>query len=59
MWNLGQIREKKEDILSIYAQLDLEFKNCFLHICDTYNWFRFYRLDFQLNTDFPFQFCIF
>ena len=35
-----------------------------LHTCDTYNFdylqhitFRFYLIDFQLNTDFPSQFC--
>ena len=35
-------------------------------MCDTYNCdylkhntFRFNFIDFQLNTDFPFQFCIF
>ena len=35
-------------------------------MCDTYNCdylqhitFRFNLIDFQLNTDFPFQFCIF
>ena len=41
-----------------------------LHTCDTYNHhdncdylphtvFHFYLIDFQLNTDFPFQFCVF
>ena len=37
-----------------------------LHICDTYYLdylthtnFRFYIFDFQLNTDFPSQFCVF
>ena len=36
-------------------------------MCDTYNYcdylkhstFRFNLIDFQLNTDFPFQFCVF
>ena len=37
-----------------------------LHMCDTYNYdylkyrtFRFNFIDFQLNIDFPFQFCVF
>ena len=50
----------KFDILSITAKLKLEFK-ILLHMCDTYNCdylkystFRFYLIDFQLNTRFPF-----
>ena len=55
----------KFDILSITASLKLNFKNS-LHMCYTYNCdylkhstFRFNLIDFQLNTDFSFQFCVF
>ena len=41
-------------------------QNNLLHMCDTYNCdylkhstFRFNLIDFQLNKDFPSQFCVF
>ena len=55
----------KIDILSITASLKFESKNSFAHV-NTYNCdylqhstFRFNLIDFQLNTDFPSQFCVF
>ena len=46
--------------------IEVRFLKILLHTCDTYNCdylqhstFRFNLIDFQLNTDFPFQFCIF
>ena len=64
MWNLGQFRENFY-ILSITAWLKFESKNSFA-ICDTNNGdylqhttFRFYLIDFQLNTDLPSKFCVF
>ena len=55
MWNLGQYLENWSSNLKIL-----------LHMCDTYNCdylkhstFRFKWIDFQLNTVFPFQFCVF
>ena len=56
----------KFDILSITPFKKFEFKNPFLHICDTHicvylphTTFRFFLINFQLNTDFPFEFCAF
>ena len=64
MWNLGQYRENL-----IFCQQLLNWSSnlkILLHMCDTYNFdylkhstFRFNLIDFQLNTDFPSQFCIF
>ena len=63
MWNLGQYRENL-----IFCQLLNWSSNLkiLLHKCDTYNCdylkhstFCFNSIDFQLNTDFPYQFCIF
>ena len=55
----------KFDILSI-TTLNFKSKNPFARTCDTYNCdylqhttFCFYLIDFQLNTDFPSQFCVF
>ena len=62
MWNLGQYRENLifcQQLLNWNSNL----KNL-LHTCDKYNCdylkhstFRFNLFDFQLNTDFPSQFC--
>ena len=64
MWNLGQYHENL-----IFCQLLLNWSSnlkILLHMCETYNCddlkhstFRFNLIDFQLNTDFPSQFCIF
>ena len=61
IWILGQFFEKI-DILSKTVWLKFESKN---PIFDTYNYdylphtiFRFYLIEFQLNTDFATQFCI-
>ena len=53
----------------IFCQLLLNWSanlKILLHMCDTYNCdylqhstFRFNLIDFQLNTDFPSQFCVF
>ena len=63
MWNLGLFRKKL-----IFCKYMLNWRsnlNILLHICDTYyynylqhNTFRFYLIDFQLNIDFPSQFCV-
>ena len=52
-WNLGQFR------WNLYLKI-------ILHVCDSYNYdylphitFHFYSVDFQLNTDFFSQSCIF
>ena len=65
MWNLGQYRKKIDIHLSVIAWLKLELKNL-LHMRDTYNCdylkhstFHFNLINFQLNTDFCSQFCIF
>ena len=46
--------------------IKVQIQKIFLHIGDTYNChylqhttFRFYLFNFQLNTDFPSQFCVF
>ena len=57
----------KFDILSITAWLKFVSKNPFAHYvtrrpCNDYlphTIFRFYLIDFHLNTDFPSQFCVF
>ena len=64
MWNLGQCCENL-----IFCQYLLNWSwnlNILLHMCETYNCdylkhstFRFNFIDFQLNTDFPSQFCVF
>ena len=64
MWNLGQYRENW-----IFCQWLLNWSlnlKILLHMCNTYNCdylkhstFRFNIIDFQLNTDFPSQFCVF
>ena len=64
MWNLGQYRENL-----IFFQKMLNWSSnlkILSHMCDTYNCdylkhstFRFNLIDFQLNTDSPFQFCPF
>ena len=64
MWNLGQYLE-----ILIFCQYLLNWSSnlkILLHMCDTYNCdylkhstFRFNLIDFQLNTDFPSQFCVF
>ena len=53
------------DILSITAYWSSNLK-ILLHMCDTYNCdylkhstFRFKLIVFQLDTDFPSQFCVF
>ena len=61
MWNLGLFL--KIDILSINANLKFKSNNL-LHIGDACDYlphttFHFYPIDFQINTDFPSQFCIF
>ena len=64
MWNLGQYHEN----LIICQQLFNWSSNLkkILHMCDTYNCdylkhstIRFNLINFQLNTDFPSQFCVF
>ena len=64
MWNFGQFREKLifcQELLYWSSNLKI-----LLHMSDTYNCdnlkhstFRFNLIDFQLNTDFPSQFCVF
>ena len=64
MWNLGQYHEN-----SIFCQYLLNWSSnlkILLHKCDKYycyylknSTFRFNLIDFQLNTDFPSQFCVF
>ena len=64
MWNLGQYHENL-----IFCQYLLNWNSnlkILLHMCDTYTCgylkhgtFHFNLLNFQLNTDFPSQFCIF
>ena len=64
MGNLGQYRENL-----IFCQLLLNWSSnlkILLHMCDTYNCdylkhstLRFNLIDFQLNADFPSQFCVF
>ena len=64
MWNLGQYCENL-----IFCQLLLNGSSnlkILLHMCDTSNGdylqqstFSFNWIDFQLNTDFPSQFCVF
>ena len=57
----------KIDILSITAWVKFESRNPFAHTyMDTHNYdylpqttFRFYLIDFQVNTDFPFHFFLF
>ena len=64
MWNLGQYRE---NLICCQQLLDWSSNSkILLHMCDTYNYdylkhstFRFNLIDFQLNTDFPSQFCVF
>ena len=50
----------------VLIMLKSKHLNILLHICETYNCdylknitFRFYLIDFQLNTDFPFQILCF
>ena len=64
MGNLGQYLENL-----IFCQYLLNWSSnlkILLHMCDTYNFdylkhstLRFNLIDFQLNTDFPSQFCVF
>ena len=64
MWNLGQFRE-----ILIFCQYLLNWSSnlkILLHMCYTYNCdylkhstFRFNLFIFQLDTDFPSQFCVF
>ena len=64
MGNLGQYHENL-----IFCQQLLNWSSSLkilLHMCDTYNCdylkhstLRFNLIDFQLNTDFPSQFCVF
>ena len=63
MCNLGQYRENLIFCQLLNWSLNLEF---LLHMCDTYNCdylkhstFCFNFINFQLNTDFPSQFCVF
>ena len=63
-WNLGDFRE---NLIFCQYLLHLSFYLKILsHICDTNNrdylphiTFLFYLVDFQLNTDFPYQFYVF
>ena len=62
MYNLGQLHENMifcQKLLNLSSNLKI-----LLHICDTcscnylqYSTFHFYQVDFQLNADFPSQFC--
>ena len=61
MWNLGQYRAFCQWLLNWSSYLIF-----FLHMCDIYDCdylkhstFRFNLIDFQLNTDYPSQFCVF
>ena len=64
MCNLGQYRENLlfcQQLINWSSNLKI-----LLHMCDTYNYnylkystFRFNLIDFQLNTYFPSQFCVF
>ena len=64
MWNLGQYRENL-----IFCQKLLNWSSnlkVLLHMCDTYDCdylkhstFQFNLVNFQLNKDFPSQFCVF
>ena len=64
MWNLGQFRENLIFCLKLlYESSNLKFllPICGTHNCDylPYVTTRFYWINFQLNTDFTSQFCIF
>ena len=63
MWNLGQFCENLIFCQLLHWSSNLKI---LLHMCDTYNCdylkhstFRFNLIEFLLNTDFPFQFCVF
>ena len=61
MWDLGQFSENL--ILFITARWKFESKNPLAHVWLVSLWlsvtFHFYLIDFQLNTDFPSEFCVF
>ena len=64
MWNLGQFRENLiscQYLLNWNSNLTILLHMCDLYYCDylQHSTFCFNMIDFQLNTDFPFQFCVF
>ena len=63
MWDFGAISWKKWYSITEHWSSNLKI---LLHMCDTYNCdylqhstFLSNFIDFQLNTDFPSQFCVF